>query len=178
MIRRPPRSTLFPYTTLFRSEAWRDRAAWEPDIRLLDRIAHAFGMFSPRSLAELEARAKMLPDLSDQLKNNKTSWQSALGDLDAANLDRFLAANADWKPRLETPALGKLDEPARRGLTGELLAALVPFTHADRVTDERLQVLRDKGEKSAAASYRTEVRLAAVLRLRAVLTSVAGRVLV
>src|SRR2546429_6431909 len=23
MIRRPPRSTLFPYTTLFRSEAWR-----------------------------------------------------------------------------------------------------------------------------------------------------------
>src|SRR3712207_9274490 len=34
MIRRPPRSTLFPYTTLFRSssadedhEAWRDRAA-------------------------------------------------------------------------------------------------------------------------------------------------------
>src|SRR3712207_9122922 len=24
MIRRPPRSTLFPYTTLFRSEAWRN----------------------------------------------------------------------------------------------------------------------------------------------------------
>src|SRR3712207_7391169 len=24
MIRRPPRSTLFPYTTLFRSERWRD----------------------------------------------------------------------------------------------------------------------------------------------------------
>src|SRR5256885_16333373 len=30
MIRRPPRSTLFPYTTLFRSDAARDvaRAAW------------------------------------------------------------------------------------------------------------------------------------------------------
>src|SRR3712207_8565548 len=27
MIRRPPRSTLFPYTTLFRSPAGRDRAA-------------------------------------------------------------------------------------------------------------------------------------------------------
>src|SRR3712207_6856703 len=27
MIRRPPRSTLFPYTTLFRSRAGRDRAA-------------------------------------------------------------------------------------------------------------------------------------------------------
>src|SRR2546426_3356698 len=31
MIRRPPRSTLFPYTTLFRSERFvaRKRAAWE-----------------------------------------------------------------------------------------------------------------------------------------------------
>src|SRR2546430_11532275 len=28
MIRRPPRSTLFPYTTLFRS--WRPRAPWLP----------------------------------------------------------------------------------------------------------------------------------------------------
>src|SRR3712207_8190158 len=26
MIRRPPRSTLFPYTTLFRSRGWRNRA--------------------------------------------------------------------------------------------------------------------------------------------------------
>src|SRR2546422_7574443 len=32
MIRRPPRSTLFPYTTLFRSELlW----IWDPDIRQL-----------------------------------------------------------------------------------------------------------------------------------------------
>src|SRR5256885_8486516 len=29
MIRRPPRSTLFPYTTLFRSHGW-DRAGWAP----------------------------------------------------------------------------------------------------------------------------------------------------
>src|SRR5688572_31958945 len=42
MIRRPPRSTLFPYTTLFRSQATRDgrqvddrRAA----LRLLDEVA-------------------------------------------------------------------------------------------------------------------------------------------
>src|SRR5438874_10027616 len=27
LIRRPPRSTLFPYTTLFRSESWQQRAA-------------------------------------------------------------------------------------------------------------------------------------------------------
>src|SRR3712207_8820379 len=28
MIRRPPRSTLFPYTTLFRSEGYRQNAGW------------------------------------------------------------------------------------------------------------------------------------------------------
>src|SRR3712207_8471440 len=28
MIRRPPRSTLFPYTTLFRSWAWRAVSSW------------------------------------------------------------------------------------------------------------------------------------------------------
>src|SRR3712207_6874930 len=40
MIRRPPRSTLFPYTTLFRSEAFVDaRTLTRPDIG--DRAAHA-----------------------------------------------------------------------------------------------------------------------------------------
>src|SRR5687768_17781099 len=46
MIRRPPRSTLFPYTTLFRSDLHRDRA--EPRQRrlrddVLDAVAHHQG---------------------------------------------------------------------------------------------------------------------------------------
>src|SRR3712207_7000426 len=36
MIRRPPRSTLFPYTTLFRSWAWRWSATGE--VYLIDRL--------------------------------------------------------------------------------------------------------------------------------------------
>src|SRR2546430_9136194 len=49
MIRRPPRSTLFPYTTLFRSQRRRaDRPrqgeAWQPGFRLgLDRLDRAPG---------------------------------------------------------------------------------------------------------------------------------------
>src|SRR2546427_53240 len=35
MIRRPPRSTLFPYTTLFRSDLWPDRQALSPLTRRL-----------------------------------------------------------------------------------------------------------------------------------------------
>src|SRR5260221_3650138 len=34
MIRRPPRSTLFPYTTLFRSPFWPHAALWGPLILL------------------------------------------------------------------------------------------------------------------------------------------------
>src|SRR2546427_4585936 len=36
MIRRPPRSTLFPYTTLFRSQRMIER--WREDIDHLDRV--------------------------------------------------------------------------------------------------------------------------------------------
>src|SRR2546425_1837901 len=41
MIRRPPRSTLFPYTTLFRSRP--DRRQQRPDDRQLDRRGHGEG---------------------------------------------------------------------------------------------------------------------------------------
>src|SRR3712207_6951800 len=44
MIRRPPRSTLFPYTTLFRSEAARDLALQDGGARH-DRDAERAGSF-------------------------------------------------------------------------------------------------------------------------------------
>src|SRR5437016_9868217 len=37
MIRRPPRSTLFPYTTLFRSVMATDRDALDVDVEVLER---------------------------------------------------------------------------------------------------------------------------------------------
>src|SRR2546422_5749114 len=44
MIRRPPRSTLFPYTTLFRSRA--RLHAYIPELRDGERGAHGAGVFS------------------------------------------------------------------------------------------------------------------------------------
>src|SRR2546427_7241523 len=46
MIRRPPRSTLFPYTTLFRSSGLIDDATWKRGIRALYRTAEQDGTFS------------------------------------------------------------------------------------------------------------------------------------
>src|SRR5256885_12183585 len=42
MIRRPPRSTLFPYTTLFRSHMFPTNA--EAEVRLTFRSSRSFGM--------------------------------------------------------------------------------------------------------------------------------------
>src|SRR5687767_15605021 len=46
MIRRPPRSTLFPYTTLFRSEALA-RANKDFDLIVFPNAGHGFGQLSP-----------------------------------------------------------------------------------------------------------------------------------
>src|SRR5256885_15116189 len=45
MIRRPPRSTLFPYTTLFRSEAWSSLQILNHDVSLgwFIRAVHGWG---------------------------------------------------------------------------------------------------------------------------------------
>src|SRR5689334_24809048 len=40
LLRRPPRSTLFPYTTLFRSRLGLDRRALRHEAALLDEAAH------------------------------------------------------------------------------------------------------------------------------------------
>src|SRR3712207_9285757 len=56
MIRRPPRSTLFPYTTLFRSR--RFRAQWS-GLRPLEHITH----FTPRTLDGTLRRSGLEPRL-------------------------------------------------------------------------------------------------------------------
>src|SRR5206468_9323884 len=58
-----------------------DLAVWEPQIRLLDRIGQAFGIFSPRSLAELEDQATRLPQVTEQFQSYSNAWKATLGSL-------------------------------------------------------------------------------------------------
>src|SRR2546425_2271675 len=48
MIRRPPRSTLFPYTTLFRSHVMRDAELVGDEPRIGDRVERAAGPVGDR----------------------------------------------------------------------------------------------------------------------------------
>src|SRR2546427_5441779 len=58
MIRRPPRSTLFPYTTLFRSGGL---VAFQGDqaLVLLDRVAHGHQHFDDRNAGVIEVLVAM-----------------------------------------------------------------------------------------------------------------------
>src|SRR5581483_12310711 len=72
MIRRPPRSTLFPYTTLFRSPgSARGRRSWPSE-----RPVHRFGPFELRSeehTSELQSRQYLVCRLLLEKKQG-ASW--------------------------------------------------------------------------------------------------------
>src|SRR3712207_8485205 len=66
MIRRPPRSTLFPYTTLFRSQDQVEFTGWVARDQLYDLFRRAAGMIYPSTfegfgLPVVEAMAARLP---------------------------------------------------------------------------------------------------------------------
>ena len=159
------------------AEAWRDRASWVSEIRLLDHIGYAFGVFSPRSLAELESYQQELPPLIDQMTSYAKRWKTALGSVKTENLKAFTRERPEWGERLQGDELKGLDADARKGLLIELLPELDSSTRDDPEIWRRLAELRDRADRAAAARWRLEVRRAAVLRLRSILVGTAGRVL-
>src|SRR3990167_4488014 len=64
MIRRPPRSTLFPYTTLFRSKAWRMYEGLN-----LEALENFLDLLDPETKAELQRDAVIQEYLSSAVNN-------------------------------------------------------------------------------------------------------------
>lgn len=153
-------------------EAWRQPATYEPEIRLLDRIAATYGYPSPRSLAALAAQTAELPAVSNQMHNVAEAWGETLRDANRATLQRFLRARPEWATVLQPAVAAELDETALRHRAAVLLTDL--GVHATSRQDTPT-TLRAKERAAAATAYRMEVRVAVTLRLRSVLTGVAGR---
>ncbi|GIW42977.1 MAG: hypothetical protein KatS3mg077_0259 [Candidatus Binatia bacterium] len=154
--------------------AWMHKQRWEPHLRVLDSIGHAYGLFSARSLAEISERTKSLADVAQQLRNVSRSWRGAWHDASEANWQRFLSANKEWSHRLAKLAPPELDAEARKALGAELLPALRAYTEQDQEVFARLRLLRRNARYAAATSYRMEVRQAALLRMRKILLRIAG----
>ncbi len=158
------------------AEAWSNAAAWEAEIRLLDRIAHRFGYSSPRSLAQLELQTKELPDIAAQLHRVADAWTGSLRADNSAAIARFLAQSPEWNKRLTDGSSKNLDTDGLRELGESLTRDLALFTQTSSpAAESRLQLLRAKAAAAEATHYRMEVRLAALLRLRTLLTTIAGR---
>ena len=154
--------------------AWKDRGRWEREIRLLDRIGEVYGMFSPRTLAELQARIDSLDALSKELDTYEDRWKVTLDDLRKENLAAFQASHPEWKDRLDEKKIPLLDPAARRKALGELIAALQEYTAAKPDVWARYQDLLSTDEDARSARYRADTRLAALLRMRTLLIRIAG----
>lgn len=156
-------------------QAFTDAHAWEHETRLLDRISQAYGNFSPRSLAELRELSTRLPEIDMQLTNVKNAWEQALGDANQSRLEWFTAQHPAWQKRLVDAAAGNLTPADARRTTAELLPLLAKHTASEPTLAAQQEALHTRGEAADDASYRMQVRLAVVLRLRTVLNTIAGR---
>jgi thiol-disulfide isomerase/thioredoxin len=159
------------------AKAWRDRAAWEPEIRLLDRIGDAFGTFSPRSLAELRGYEQELPPLAERMQDFADRWQATLVNVKEETLRKFARQSAEWQERFGQEHLDGLDAEGRELLLDQVLSEVEWFARDRPEIWERLETLRERSQRASRARWRLDVRGGALRRMRSVLVAVAGRVL-
>src|SRR3712207_9572710 len=88
MIRRPPRSTLFPYTTLFRSAGWGESSRWsigvEEELMLVDSETL---LLEPRAREVIDAAGELeLPGVvkSELLDRKSTRLNSSHANISYA----------------------------------------------------------------------------------------------
>src|SRR5438874_10600400 len=96
LIRRPPRSTLFPYTTLFRSRSWTTNrpvrmSGWSIGCSPRRTLASA-GARSEEHTSELQSRRDLVCRLLLEKKNHDRNVPSARHATRSTQVDSWLAA--------------------------------------------------------------------------------------
>src|SRR5256885_8424921 len=96
MIRRPPRSTLFPYTTLFRSQCTME----EFELRYVEVMVHPDHVAGARSIKPMSERQVFGRSVLvfDQVDRNQLA---ALGDIRTPSIaDLFVAVMSNHQPEV------------------------------------------------------------------------------
>src|SRR5690349_23081017 len=91
MIRRPPRSTLFPYTTLFRSDDRHPAVDLADDLHLGD-LVRARPNRSEEHTSELQSRRDLVCRLLLE-KKKRATWQKQARDAFVAGFQRAYTTN-------------------------------------------------------------------------------------
>ena len=154
--------------------AWRDAAAWEPDIRRLDAIGEAFGTFSPRSLREVKSGEQDLVRRADELKTYLDRWNAVSLEAKESLLRAFAASHPMWRDQLDPRAVEPLPPDQRAALVARFLDELHPFARQSDLWP-KVERFRAAASRASEASWRFEVRKAAAERMRTILLTVAGR---
>jgi hypothetical protein len=155
-------------------EAWAMPGA-AAERRLVERIAARYGVVPPATVTEVDDQVHGLFAFLDELDHNARTWEGVLGDFNRATLDSFLASRPVWRERIQPEATRKLDLAARRQRAQELLAELHPFVAADAARLAQANRLVTGLTTAEELGYRSEIRVAALLRARFTFTSLAGR---
>jgi hypothetical protein len=158
------------------AQAWENQGAWDPEIRLLDRIGEVYGFASPRSVGEMQETVRRLSRVRRQVRMHTDAWSSAVASATQSNLDNFIDATPSWAPRLNGARIDRAAAPERRALAEELLRDLSAFTAGRGGVINTVKLLSGREEVGEALSFRTQVRISALVRVGAILTSIAGRV--
>ena len=155
----------------FLAQAWQRPELYESSIRELDRVGAAFGVASPRSLAELQQRMQILPEVREPLDKRAEAWDNVRADAGAAVMARFGKAYPDLDARLASKQ--RLSRAQARALQSEFDAVFPSWFEEDGSAD-RLQTLVARSRVARAISSRMVVREAALLRMEFLLASIAG----
>ena len=148
-------------------QAMAQRASWEQDLRLLDRIANRNGLFSPRTFKEVDEALTQIEDILDSLHDQLQSWDAAISDMAKGNLESFYVAKPAWRNRTRgRPAVT---------LANEFLNDLLPHAESRPIQTGRIDTLHTRVEDVEAVSYRLNVRHAALLRMRTQLVRITGQ---
>src|SRR5256886_7446692 len=148
MIRRPPRSTLFPYTTLFRSQIEQRIFAKEEELaKKLDQLERRLteSATKERDLAAREtAFGAKEGRLASALEDQKRKLEAIAG-LTAEEAKRQLLASMEAEARREAQLLGmRLDEEAREtahGKAKEVLATTIQRLAPDYTVETAVSVV-------------------------------------